>query len=241
MNSNHSIAKIASKYLDSVKLSRSNNTYLTYRNAIHAFLNCLTKNKVNIEIDDISTLTEDAISWFSIDLKNDAATTESLYLTAGKAFFEFITAENLAQINLPRVALLIKQRSRRPGKRLPQFPADAIEQMTQFFESKDLSTMNIKNDLLIELRDIAFIITLADTGLRVHEACNLRRGDIDWNEGKALVIGKGNRQAVVRFSQRSEAAMRKYFTERAKIDGACGKPLGALPVFARHDRGAGKR
>ena len=33
---------------------------------------------------------------------------------------------------------------------------------------------------------------------------------MDWNEGRALIIGKGDRQAVVRFSQRSLGALRDY-------------------------------
>jgi integrase len=77
--------------------------------------------------------------------------------------------------------------------------------------------------------------------LRVHEACNLKRGDIDWNEGKAIIIGKGNRQAVVRFSRRSQTALRDYTQARADIDGKSGKPLSALPLFARHDKGAGSK
>jgi integrase len=90
-------------------------------------------------------------------------------------------------------------------------------------------------------RDRAFLLTLADTGLRVHEACNLRRGDIDWNEGRAIIIGKGNQQAVVRFSTRALSALRDYINLRAQLDGASGRPLTSLPLFARHDRGAGKK
>ncbi|MCJ7707993.1 MAG: tyrosine-type recombinase/integrase, partial [Anaerolineales bacterium] len=82
---------------------------------------------------------------------------------------------------------------------------------------------------------------LADTGLRVHEACGLRRGDLDWAEGRALLIGKGDRQAVVRFSRRSLAALRDYLTARGPADGGSGRPLASLPLFARHDRGAGKK
>jgi integrase/recombinase XerC len=91
------------------------------------------------------------------------------------------------------------------------------------------------------LRDRAFLITLADTGLRVHEACNLRRGDIDWNEGRAVIIGKGDKQAVVRFSNRSLSALKEYLTERSLLDGGSGRPLSSLPLFARHDKGAGKK
>ncbi len=91
------------------------------------------------------------------------------------------------------------------------------------------------------MRDRAFILVLADTGLRVHEACGLRRGDLDWNEQKAIVIGKGDRQAVVRFSSRSLHAIKDYLSVRSKLDGSSGKPLPSLPLFPRHDRGAGKK
>jgi integrase len=94
---------------------------------------------------------------------------------------------------------------------------------------------------LRDLRDRAFLISLADTGLRVHEACGLRRGDLDWNEGRAIIIGKGNKQAVVRFSQRSLRALHDYLSARARLDGASGRPLASLPLFARHDKGAGKK
>jgi integrase len=77
--------------------------------------------------------------------------------------------------------------------------------------------------------------------MRVHEACGLRRGDIDWNEGKAIIIGKGDQQAVVRFSRRSLKALRDYLDARSKLDGASGRPMTSLPLFARHDKGAGKK
>ena len=91
------------------------------------------------------------------------------------------------------------------------------------------------------LRDRAFLITLADTGLRVHEACNLRRGDVDWHEGHAIIIGKGNQEAMVRFSERALRVLRSYLNARSTFDGGSGRPLSSLPLFARHDRGAGKR
>jgi site-specific recombinase XerD len=164
-----------------------------------------------------------------------------LYLTAVSGFYEYLAAENLAQLNLPRLHLLIKQRARRLGQRLPQFPRDHIERILEYANNIALSPTKSGNDRLRDLRDRAFLLTLADTGLRVHEACNLRRGDIDWNEGRAIVIGKGDRQALVRFSRRSLKALRDYLAARAEIDGHSGKALGSLPVFARHDKGAGKK
>jgi integrase len=182
---------------------------------------------------------EDWISAFAAELKHRSPATERLYLTAAAGWFEYLEAEQLADVNLARLHRLIRQRARRPGQRLPQFPRTAIEQVLAHIARLPASAQPVER--LRRLRDRAFLLTLADTGLRVHEACRLRRGDIDWDEAQALLVGKGNRQAVVRFSRRALRALRDYLAARAPLDGASGRALSALPVFARHDRGAGKR
>jgi integrase len=137
--------------------------------------------------------------------------------------------------------LLRLQRARRSGQRLPQFPRDDIERILNFVTDFTNSLSDKPDIRLRAMRDRAFLLTLADTGLRVHEACNLRRGDIDWNEGRAVIIGKGDKQAVVRFSRRSLNALKDYLSNRAALDGSSGRPLPSLPLFARHDKGSGKK
>ena len=228
-------------YLDSVKLARSENTARSYRNAMNAFSALLSEQNLPTENTAITDLPEDAISWFATSLKEYAPATEQLYLTAAAGFYEYMAAERLAEPNLPRIRLLIRQRARKPGQRLPQFPRNEIELVLDYAINLASQPVDEKTERLIALRDRAFLLTLADTGLRVHEACKLRRGDIDWNEGKAILIGKGDRQAVVRFSSRSLASLRDYLGARASLDGSAGRPLSSLPIFARHDRGAGKK
>ncbi len=236
-----SIAQAVARYLDTVSLARSANTARTYRNGLRLFLEVLREHEVDPETTPIEDLSEEAIAWFAQTLKAFAPATERLYLTAATTFYEYLAAEALANVNLPRVRMLIRQRARRPGQRLPQFPREAIEKVLAYAQRLPTLPAEDERQRLRLLRDRAFLLTLADTGLRVHEACNLRRGDIDWREGKALIIGKGNRQDVVRFSRRALRALQDYLQARAPLDGASGKPLGALPLFARHDKGAGKR
>jgi integrase/recombinase XerC len=228
-------------YLDSVTLSRSENTARTYHNAMDFFRSVLIENDLEPDQTPIGKLTEDAIVWLATALKDYAPTSERLYLTAASGLYEYIAAERLADINLPRVKLLIQQRARKPGQRLPQFPREAIEKVLEYADKISNASFEDPQEHLRALRDRAFLITLADSGLRVHEACGMRRGDIDWNEGRAIIIGKGNRQAVVRFSTRSMDALKLYLTRRAELDGASGRPLHALPLFARHDKGAGRK
>jgi len=241
MNKKSSIATVINEYIVIVSSARSANTGRTYKNAMNSFSNMLQLHQLPTASTPISALSEDTASWFIASLKDYSPTTERLYLTAMAGFFEYLSAERLCEINLPRLRLLIRQRARKPGQRLPQFPYNNIEivldnanKVAQFPDDDPTSR-------LINLRDRAFLYTLADTGLRVHEACGLRRGDLDWNEGRALIIGKGNQQAVIRFSLRSLGALKDYLSTRASLDGASGRNLASLPLFARHDRGAGKK
>jgi len=235
------LAQAAADYLSAVELSRSENTARTYANAMQAFLNCLEDHEIDPETVSVARLDENFITKFAADLKQYAANTEQLYLSAVTGFYEFLAAESLAEINLPRLRMLIKRRARRSGQRLPQFPKNDILKVIDYANNLISQPAENNRQRLQLLRDRAFVLTLADTGLRVHEACSLRRGDLDWHEARAIIIGKGNREAVVRFSSRSLDALGDYLKARAIMDGAFGRPLTSLPVFSRHDRGAGDR
>lgn len=238
---NINIAQAIDGYLKTITLSRSLRTAQTYKNALNCFSNVLQEKKLFPKISDCKELSEDVVIWFAEALKDYAPTTERLYLTVLNGFFEYIAAERLADPNLPRVRMLIRQRARRPGQRLPQFPRTAIENVIDYAINIANSPWENHNEYLRNLRDRAFILTLADTGLRVHEACGLRRGDVDWDEFRAIIIGKGDQQAVIRFSRRCIKAIKDYLAARIELDGSTGKALSALPLFARHDRGAGKK
>ena len=236
-----SILDTMNAYLDTIRLSRSEHTASTYRNALNSFRATLANHGYPVKGTQIAEISEDAIAWFAADLKAYSPATERLYLTAVSGYYEYLVAERLVDLNLPRVHLLIRQRARRPGVRLPQFPRNDIETVIEYAKNIDLTIYDNEHLKLQALRDRAFLLTLADTGLRVHEACKLRRGDIDWNEGQAIITGKGNKQAVIRFSDRSLKVLKEYLNARATLDGASGRPLTSLPLFARHDRRAGKK
>lgn len=241
METTSTISSVIKDYLDVVKLARSQNTALTYGKALKEFKKVLVKAKIDPETSPASELTEDLVSRFAMHLKSFAPATEQLYVRAIARFYKYLAAERLAEINLPRMDLLIEQRTRKPGIRLPQFPTNEIERVLEFVS--DIPSLPTESEIerLRAMRDRAFLIALADTGLRVHEACNLRRGDLDWNEGRAIIIGKGDKQAVVRFTARAIRALKDYLSLRAELDGGSGKQLTALPLFARHDKGTGKK
>lgn len=235
------ISSIITEYLEVVKLARSQNTTITYGKALKEFKKVLLKSKIDPETSPASALTEDMISKFVMYLKSFSPATEQVYVRAVARFYKYLAAERLAEINLPRLDLLIEQRIRKSGIRLPQFPTNEIERVLDFVSDAGSLATESETVRLRAMRDRALLLTLADTGLRIHEACNLRRGDLDWNEGRAIIIGKGDKQAVIRFTTRAMRALKDYLSIRAELDGGSGKQLTALPLFARHDKGTGKK
>ena len=239
------ISQAISAYLASVAEARKEHTARTYTTALNVFSAVLKERWLDPETTPAEQITEDAVTWLASHLKAYSSATERLYITAVAGFYKYLVAERLADINLPRLDLLIRQRTRKPGIRLPQFPANDIERLLSHISDPSTipvyTTDDSENLRLREMRDRAFMLTLADTGLRVHEACALRRGDIDWNEGRAIIIGKGDKQAVIRFTSRSMTALKDYLSLRSSLDGGFGRPLTSLPLFARHDKGAGKK
>ena len=168
-------------YLNVIQDSRSPHTTKAYRQALRFFQDVLVEHGLDLQGSPID-LSEDAIAWFVTLLQDYAPATEKLYLTAVVGYYEFLVSEGFAPLNLARIKQLLKRRTRRSGQRLPQFSREAIEAVLEYAQRLRSATYEDERDHLRNLRDRAFLLTLADTGLRVHEACNMRRGDLDWND-----------------------------------------------------------
>jgi site-specific recombinase XerD len=242
---NISIAHAQTMFLESIELQRSANTLHTYRKALDTFSNMLVSHQINSLEFPVAGVTEDSIAHFVDYMRDLSPATESLYLQVIKSFFEFLDAESLSKINLSRVRMLIRQRSHRPKRQLGQYPEDDIKYLIEFMSNPQnfaaLDDVNIDNWELRNMRDRALILTLADTGLRVEEISRLTRGDIDWERSRAILRGRGNKEAIVRFSTKAIDAIRDYLSIRKSLDLETGQTLSTLPLFARHDKGTGQK
>ena len=119
-------------YLAGVAISRSPNTARTYANAVNAFSASMRDKDRDPDSTDVRTVTENWIVDFARYLSSYSPASERLYLTALTGWYEYLAAEKQAEINLPRLRLLIRQRARRPGQRLPQFPRNDIEAILDY-------------------------------------------------------------------------------------------------------------
>jgi site-specific recombinase XerD len=244
--SNISIAQAKTMFLESIELPRSANTLQTYRKALDTFSNMLAAHQINSLEFPVAELTEDSVVHFVNYMKDLSPATESLYLQVIKNFFEFLDAENLSRVKLSRVRMLIRQRTRRANRGTSQYPEDDVRYLLDVMSNLQyIPTLaddnELENPALRDIRDRALILVLADTGLRVEEVCKLRCGDIDWETKRATLKGRGNKLAFVRFSTRAANAVRDYLSLREFLDLETGQLLSSLPLFARHDKGAGKK
>ena len=235
------IEQAMDRYLDFLQnvIGRNPKTVAAYRQGLSFFLETLRVQGIHPASTPASSLSTEWLHPLLRELKTYAVATEHLYTTAVAGFYRYVAGEGWAEVNLARMDSLLKRR-RRLGQRLPPLGlADKVERIIAEAEAQ-VTTVRDEDRLLV-LRDVAILVTLADTGLRVSELCALRRRDIDWNRGQAMIIGKGDKQAVVRFSRRALSHIRRYLAARQILDGQQPQSLSSLPLFARHDRAAGKR
>ena len=197
---------------------RSPKTIFAYQNSLAQFVKAVG--------EDAELNTETYIT-FLISLKHKSPSTQRVYRTAVLKFYAFCRAGNWAELKDAT-----ERFTQRSGKRIVNFNREALEQVVAYCES-------LHGDLF-DLRDRAFVLTLVDTGLRITEACSIKRGDIDWIECRAIIKGKGDKQAVIRFSDRSIQALKDYLHARASVDPISNLPLAFQPLFARHDITASK-
>lgn len=59
-------------------------------------------------------------------------------------------------------------------------------------------------------RDVAIILLLVDTGMRVSEMCGLKVGDVDRMAGELTVLGKGNKKRRVYMGASARRALWRY-------------------------------
>lgn len=223
------------------------------------------------ETSDVAVLDESWMENFIECLQglDRSAATESLYVTAATLFYRFLEAERLASPFMPALTRTVSERTRKTGRRRPKFPRDEIERLLDYAESLAAKSVEgagaeLKSEAarktarqrerLRNLRDRAFILLLADTGLRVSEARSIKVGDIDFLEGRLSILGKGDNEDLVRVSERAMTALRDYLNaqdlkarreavqekENQKQSGEHRRRIQekSLYVFVRHDRGA---
>ena len=212
---------------------RSPNTAKAYKNGIDKFGESLERKGLTTA-DNVGTITLEQFIEFPAWLSSNKYSKQTLrvYTSGAKFFLEWLVIGGY--IEPPdykqslRYQMAYRTVVRKHDSRFIRFPQRGEAE-------KMLAAVLVmeKKAPMLE-RDIAIIHFLYYTGCRNNEVAQLDITDIDMNDLSAVVVGKGNKERRVYFSQDVADKLRRYWELR-------GHSNPQEPVFCRHDRGVGKK
>jgi site-specific recombinase XerD len=251
MSSRETVAAAIEAFRSDLGIRRSVHTVEAYTTALRHFQAYCAEVQKPAEQMLVTDLTPDMVLSFIrwLQASNPVSpSTQDNYLTALSRFYRWLLLEEKATYSTADYARLQERledvRGRRPPRPLPHVPAEeAVQALLAAAYATPLpqnpNSINGRRATLRRLRNIALLEALRTTGARVGELAALHRGDLDYERQAAVVTGKGRKQRLVFFDDTAWGILTHYLKVRA--DGVSGRSLGSLPLFARHDRGAGEQ
>ena len=186
-------------YLKSKSLSE--NTIKNYFRDLIDYFNYLNQNNLSafksIKPEHIrkmlSFLIDRGFSKLSISRK----------ISAIKSYLTFLEKFNYSSDNFSELITIPKK-----TRSLPKVMTE--KEINQLIKHVEINTKkNLRDDALIEL--------LYSTGLRVSEVANLKIGDINFEKSEIKILGKGNKQRVVIFNNKSKEKIIKYLKNDKRL------------------------
>ena len=193
---------VLTEYFDYLKSkSLSENTIKNYFRDLIEYFNYLDQNNLSafksIKPEHIrkmlSFLIDRGFSKLSISRK----------ISAIKSYLTFLEKFNYSSDNFSELITIPKK-----TRSLPKVMTE--KEINQLIKHVEINTKkNLRDDALIEL--------LYSTGLRVSEIANLKIGDINFEKSEIKILGKGNKQRVVIFNNKSKEKIIKYLKNDKRL------------------------
>lgn len=178
----------------SVERGLSHNTIISYKRDLLGYANYLKK----MNIDALDNVKKECITDFSWAKKEKGLSANSIArsLSAIKMFHRFLVREGLVK----------------------QDPTDLIESPKLFFHLPDTLSVSEVEEILSKpdlrkvsgIRDRAILELMYATGIRVSEAANLKKDDLNLDIGFIRCLGKGNKERVIPLGKKANIAIKRY-------------------------------
>ncbi|MDD6272396.1 MAG: tyrosine-type recombinase/integrase [bacterium] len=175
----------------------SDNTLISYINDLYSLYIFLKKDLDKVNYEDIKDYLE------FLNLKKENSTSIRRRISTFKSFYKYLYNNGymdkkdypLSKISYPKVE-----------KKLPKFVYynDLLEIINESSNGKD----GIRDRLIIEM--------LYATGVRISELVNIKINDIDFNNKRIVVCGKGNKERIVYYGDYAEEILKKYLETHEK-------------------------
>ena len=193
---------VLTEYFDYLKSkSLSENTIKNYFRDLIEYFNYLNQNNLSafksIKPEHIRKMLS-----FLID-KGFSKLSISRKISAIKSYITFLEKFNYSSDNYSELITIPKK-----TRILPKVMTE--KEINQLIKHVEINTKkNLRDDALIEL--------LYSTGLRVSEVANLKIGDINFEKSEIKILGKGNKQRVVIFNNKSKEKIIKYLKNDKRL------------------------
>ena len=177
----------------------SDHTYDSYLNDLYYFHEFTNKDLVKADENDIRKYLE------YLNSKKEKASSVRRKISSFKTFYKFLYLNNyIDKKDYP----LVKIAYPKLEKKLPKFVYynDLLEIINESYRDKD----GVRDRLIIEM--------LYATGVRVSELINIKYEDIDFNNRRIRVCGKGNKERIVYYGEYAEDVLKEYMSTHKKND-----------------------
>ncbi len=147
--------------------------------------------------------------------KINTETTIKRKLSSIKSFYGYLYKNELIDKDITTRITMPKLRE----KTITRLEVDEVSKLLDYVEKGDenLSTKQKEFHEKTKVRDTAILSLLLATGMRVSECIGIDINDIDFEECQIRIIRKGQKEAIIYFSEEVKDIMLKYLEERKKI------------------------
>ena len=189
---------IIQEFTDYIKSKNySNNTYISYINDLYYFHEYIKKDLIKVNENDIRSYLE------YLNTKKEKATSVRRKISSFKTFYKFLYLNNyIHKKDYP----LVKIAYPKMEKKLPKFIY--YNDLLDIIKESEKDTDGIRDRLIIEM--------LYATGVRVSELINIKYEDIDYNNRRIRVCGKGNKERIVYYGEYAEDVLKEYMHTHEK-------------------------
>lgn len=173
------------------KKNYSINTYTSYINDLYYFYIFIKKDLTKVTFEDVKDYLE------HLNLKKEKPSSVRRKISSLKSFYKFLYKNKyMDKKDYP----LTKVAYPKMEKKLPKFIYynDLLEIINESTKDKD----GVRDRLIIEM--------LYATGVRVSELINIKINDIDFNNRRIIVLGKGNKERIVYYGEYAEEVLKEY-------------------------------
>jgi len=178
----------------------SPNTLEAYSRDLNRYIDFVERTGIT----DIRDISSDTIISFLADLKGGglASTSINRSLAALRGLYKYLLVEDFIDENPVASIELAKVWMRLPDTL-------SRDEMALLLEQPGTKTP-------LAMRDTAMLELLYATGIRVSELVSLEMGNINWQAGYLIVVGKGNKERIVPIGQTALDCLNRYVADARK-------------------------